>query len=660
MAEQILEAAPLAGTFRAPARARVLPSGRAASALAWSVVALITAGAAVLRLWRIGQVPLDPFYDAAVRSMGLSLHDFFFGAMEPGGGVSIDKPPVDLWLQVLSTKLVGFNATGLMLPEALIGTAAVPLLFAAVRRIWSTWAGLAAAVAIAVLPVEVITSRSDTMDAVMMTLTVLALLFIVRALERDSTRWLLLAAAALGLAFDVKVSESLIALPGLALFAFLGLPGGVLARLRRLFAAAAVYVLVALAWLLATLAFPAGERPFAYGSTTGSAWQASLVYNGLDRLEGKPTPGQSATVREPPGTPPPSQYARLSVTARERIPLRPPSPFRLFDRAGALAGERLGLLVLAALLLGLPALIAQLPARPRAPAAPAAQEDGPAATARAGRIRLAGLAGLVLWLLLGAALVSQMAHLHPRYTESFVPAAAGVSAIGLAWMTERSSRLRLVLLAVALGVLLGYSEQLLFGASRLWWLMAACAAAGLAAALAGLAGGTGRAGRAGRAAAAALLLGALAAIPLWASVRAVRRNVTDTNQLGVVRPAELAALSGFLRSHQGSAYYEAAYDSASKMGALVVHDARPILALNAVDSYVVTPLSKLQRLAAQGRVRYAIITSWCGPHTSHENADCSAAARWVVAHARNVSAQAGLGPRSALIWQLPSGRAALR
>ena len=62
--------------------------------------------------------------------MGLSWHNFFFGAFEPGGSVSIDKPPVDLWLQVASVKLLGFSSTTLKLPEALAGIAAVPLLFA--------------------------------------------------------------------------------------------------------------------------------------------------------------------------------------------------------------------------------------------------------------------------------------------------------------------------------------------------------------------------------------------------------------------------------------------------------------------------------------------------------------------------------------------------
>ena len=74
----------------------------------------------------------------------------------------------------------------------------MPLLFAAVRRMWSTPRGIAAALALAVLPVEVITSRSDTMDGVMMALIVLALLLIVRASESGRDAWLLAGAAALG------------------------------------------------------------------------------------------------------------------------------------------------------------------------------------------------------------------------------------------------------------------------------------------------------------------------------------------------------------------------------------------------------------------------------------------------------------------------------
>src|SRR3981189_2400919 len=163
--------------------------------------------------------------------MTLSWHTFFFGVFEPGGSVSIDKPPIDLWLQVASVKLFGFSSTTLNLPGVFAGLASVALLFEIVRRVWNPAAGLAAALALAVLPIDVITSRSDTMDVVMMALIVLALLFLVHAAETGRDRWLLAAAATLGVAFDVKLLESLVAVPGLAVFAYLALPGP---RRRRL------------------------------------------------------------------------------------------------------------------------------------------------------------------------------------------------------------------------------------------------------------------------------------------------------------------------------------------------------------------------------------------------------------------------------------------
>ena len=246
----------------------------------WIALAVITAAAAALRLVLIGKVQPDPFYDAAVRSMGLSWHNFFFGAFEPGASVSIDKPPVDLWLQVASVKLFGFTNTTLKVPEALSGIIAVPLLFLAVRRMWSTLAGLAAAASLAVLPVDVITSRSDTMDGVMMALIVLALLLILRACDTGRLRWLLAGAAVMGLAFDVKILESMVALPALLVIALLGFPAPPAKRALKLAGAAAVYVVVALAWLTATLIAPASDRPWAIGSTNGSAWNAVFVFNG--------------------------------------------------------------------------------------------------------------------------------------------------------------------------------------------------------------------------------------------------------------------------------------------------------------------------------------------------------------------------------------------
>jgi 4-amino-4-deoxy-L-arabinose transferase-like glycosyltransferase len=632
------------------------PRTRARPALAWEWVALalIVAAAATLRLIHVGNVLPDPFYDAAVRSMALSWHNFFLGAFEPGGSVSIDKPPVDLWLQVASVKLFGFSATTLKLPEALAGTAAVVLLFAAVKRMWSTPAALLAALALALLPVEVITSRSDTMDGVMMALIVLALLLIARACEAGRSGWLLAAAAALGLAFNVKLLESLVALPGLALFAYLGLPGRRRRRLIQLGAATAVYLAVALSWLTATLLVPAHDRPFAIGSTNGSAWNAAFVFNGTDRLGGK-SPEPQGTVFAAG-----RHYPVATQSERDHIPIVPPSATRLLSRIGPLSGERLGLMLLIGLILGVPALVCGVISDKRSAERreePGEEIAGPPPTP-APRVRRAAAAGISLWALTGIVLFSEMARLHPRYVEGFTPAVAALLGIGLAWAGSGLSRTRLVALCVALAATVYYVERLLYGATGVWWIVLVAGLGAISLAALARLGATGR----GRVTATlltattiALASVAVLALPLSADITAINANVSDAGYVGALPPEELRLTSAYLRAHQGGARYQVAAESSTGIGALVVKDARPIVVLTTYNAQVFTSIAELQRLIARGEVRYAFLNSLCGRRASSLNGACSAPALWVQSHGNDVSRQAGLSRRGVL-WLLPGAK----
>ncbi|HEX4482724.1 MAG TPA: glycosyltransferase family 39 protein [Solirubrobacteraceae bacterium] len=645
----------------------------------WALLALITLAAAALRLIAIGKVETDPFYDAAVRSMGLSWHNFFFGAFEPGASVSIDKPPVDLWLQVASVKLFGFTPTALKLPEALSGIFAVPLLFVAVKRIWSTTAGLAAATALALLPVDVITSRSDTMDDVMMLLIVLAFVFVVRACESGKVGWLLAGAAVLGLAFDVKILESLVALPALGLIVLLGFPGSPSARVLKLLAAAAVYVVVALAWLGATLLAPAHDRPWAIGSTNGSAWNAVFVFNGSERLGGK-SPEPQFTQYEPGHS-----YPVATQSDRDHIPIVNPSATRLLARIGPLSGERLGIELLAGLLLGIPALLWGLQRRqsdrdgePDEDDDAAAEDDAAAADSAAGddgagersaarpslqegagsrNLRLAYAAGLVLWALTGIVLFSHMARLHPRYVEGFLPAVAALLGIGAAWASQPRGRLRPLVLVVALAVIVVYGERLLYGTSPEWWISALSAlAAVLLAGVARLPSVPARLRTAiAPAAVLALTLCAPLAISFGADVAAINDHISDAGYVGALPAEELHVASDYLRAHQGSARYEVAAQSATQIGSLIVEDARPIVILTTYNARVFTSVTKLKRLIAAGELRYAFLNTPCPHHPLPTDPGCSAPAKWIRAHATDVSRQAGLA-RGGVIWLLPGAK----
>jgi 4-amino-4-deoxy-L-arabinose transferase-like glycosyltransferase len=613
----------------------------------WGAVALITLAAAVLRLLYIGRVSPDPFYDAAVRSMGLSWHNFFFGAYEPGGSLSIDKPPIDLWFQVASVKLFGFSSTTLKLPEAFAGILAVPILFAAVRRMWSPAAGLAAALALTVLPVAVITSRSDTMDAVMMALIVLALLLLVRACEGGSRLWLLGAAAVLGVAFNVKLLESLVALPGLLAFAYIGMPAPRGKRLLELAGAGAVFVVVALSWLTATLAFPAHERPFAIGSTNGSAWNAAFVFNGTDRLGGK-SPEPQFTVYEPG-----HRYPEATQSERDHIPIVPSSPTRLLARIGPLSGQRLGLELLAALLLGIPALIWGLRRTARKDLEDETADPDAPAEDRA-RMRRAVAAGLAVWMLTGIVLFSYMERLHPRYVEAFTPAVAAMLGIGAAWAASARGRLRAAILAGTLIVVVIYGERLVYGTTGAWFVSLAAALGAIAcAALARMPTLPSRLRRPlAPAGALALALSAILAIPLSADVTAIDNGVTDAGYVGALPSEEQRLVSAYLRRHQDGARYEMAALSATQIGSLIVQDARPVIVLTTYGARVFTPVVQLKRLIARGEVRYAFLNTSCGKHGSALNAACSAPARWVRANGVDVSRQAGLSQKKVL-WLLP-------
>ena len=73
--------------------------------------------------------------------MTQSWHNFFFASFDLGGFITVDKPPVGLWVQAASAKVFGFSSLSILLPEALAGVAAVLVLYLAVSRVFGRMAG---------------------------------------------------------------------------------------------------------------------------------------------------------------------------------------------------------------------------------------------------------------------------------------------------------------------------------------------------------------------------------------------------------------------------------------------------------------------------------------------------------------------------------------
>src|SRR2546421_2721443 len=98
---------------------RSWPSWAALAALG-AILLLATA----LYAWSLGSLGWgNTYYSAAVKSMGKNWTNFLFGAYDPAGVITVDKPPASLWPQVISSKIFGMHGWALLLPQVVEGVA---------------------------------------------------------------------------------------------------------------------------------------------------------------------------------------------------------------------------------------------------------------------------------------------------------------------------------------------------------------------------------------------------------------------------------------------------------------------------------------------------------------------------------------------------------
>ncbi|MGC7102313.1 ArnT family glycosyltransferase [Amycolatopsis lurida] len=241
----------------------------------------------VLYLWNLGASGwANSFYAEAAQAGSMDWKAWFFGSLDPGNTITVDKPPAALWLMGLSGRIFGFSSWSMLVPQALLGVGSVALLYAAVRRWSGPGAGLLAGAALAVTPVAALMFRFNNPDALLTFLLVLGGYFVVRALEKASPKWLALAGVAIGFGFLAKMMQAFLVLPAFGLVYLIAAPTGLGKRLLHLLGAA-VAVVVSAGWYIAVVdLWPAASRPYIGGSTDNTELDLALGYNGLGRIFG--------------------------------------------------------------------------------------------------------------------------------------------------------------------------------------------------------------------------------------------------------------------------------------------------------------------------------------------------------------------------------------
>ncbi|UXY28547.1 ArnT family glycosyltransferase [Streptomyces sp. HUAS TT20] len=231
----------------------------------------------------------NSFYSAAVQAGSKSWKALFFGSLDAGNAITVDKPPASLWPMALSVRIFGLNSWAILVPEVIMGVLTVVVVYAAVRRRFSPAAGLIAGAVLALTPVGALMFRFNNPDAMLALLMAVACYMVIRALEDGRTKWLVRAGVAIGFAFLAKTLQAFLILPPLAVVYAVCAPVPVKKRLGQLALATLALVVSGGWWVAIVELWPASSRPYIGGSQNNSFLELTFGYNGLGRLNGDET-----------------------------------------------------------------------------------------------------------------------------------------------------------------------------------------------------------------------------------------------------------------------------------------------------------------------------------------------------------------------------------
>ena len=248
----------------------------------WGILLLATA----LYAWNLTSITGNTFYDAAVYSGTKSWKAFFFGALDSGSFITVDKPPFALWVMGLSARVFGYGTWQLMLPMVAAGTGSVALLYRSVKRDFGAVAGTISALVLTLTPITVAITRDTNPDPILVLLMMLGAVALLKAVRNGKLMPLVWSAVAIGFAFNTKMMQAYVVLPAFFLVYLWATNVSLGKRIRNLAVATVALIVSSAWWMVIVDLIPASSRPYIGGSTDNTVWDLVIGYNGFGRIFG--------------------------------------------------------------------------------------------------------------------------------------------------------------------------------------------------------------------------------------------------------------------------------------------------------------------------------------------------------------------------------------
>ena len=241
--------------------------------------------AAIIRFIKLGEFD-NSYYSATVLSMLESPKNFFFGSFDPGGYVTVDKPPFAFWTQAFFVLIFGFNAWSLGLPQLLSGLCILVFVYKIVTPTFGKIVGISAMTVLAFLPVVLVIDTRNEPDGILSLLLITATYSLIRGVKTNSYIWLIICSIFIGLAFNTKMLVAFIPVPAFFLYLFLASQEHLMKTIKKAFLIIVVGGIVSFSWPLAVSVTPEHSRPYIGSTNDNSVWTLIFEYNGLKRFGG--------------------------------------------------------------------------------------------------------------------------------------------------------------------------------------------------------------------------------------------------------------------------------------------------------------------------------------------------------------------------------------
>ncbi|MCY8508654.1 glycosyltransferase family 39 protein [Bacillus mojavensis] len=255
-----------------------------------TVLIFILLAAAFLNIYHIWQDDAaNQYYLAAVKSMTQSFHNFFYASFDPSGFVTVDKPPVVLWIQAIFALIFGVHTWSVIIPQALAGVGSVILLYRMIKPTFGIGAARIAALVMALTPIAVAVSRTNNIDSMLVFTLLLGSSCLLRAVKQGKLVWLLMAFGLIGLAFNMKMMQAFMVLPAFVLFCLIASRVSLKKKIGSLLLSLILLTGISLSWAVIVDSTSSSSRPYIGSSQTNSVLELAFGYNGTERLLGQTT-----------------------------------------------------------------------------------------------------------------------------------------------------------------------------------------------------------------------------------------------------------------------------------------------------------------------------------------------------------------------------------